>query len=195
MTTKHLYFIGILPPPGLSARITAVKQHFTNQYNSSKALKVMPHITVKAPFTIDETEVEKMTKWFNELSIQHPPFQIQLEGFGAFDRKPNPVIYIKPLESPLLNDIQKTLLESFRICFPEQIIMHPEWHYHPHITVAYRDLTYENFEAAWREVQQQPFEGAFEVEALYLFMHNRRQWNLFDSLPLVSMPENNIQEK
>jgi hypothetical protein len=45
-----LYFIALIPHEQLSRNILAFQKDFALHYESSKALKVMSHITIQNPF-------------------------------------------------------------------------------------------------------------------------------------------------
>ncbi|MGZ5209988.1 MAG: RNA 2',3'-cyclic phosphodiesterase, partial [Kaistella sp.] len=55
---------------------------------------------------------------------------------------------------------------------------HPISQFHPHLTVAYRDLTFENFKKAWEEYEKKTFEDSFLVDKICLFKHDSQKWNL-----------------
>lgn len=56
--------------------------------------------------------------------------------------------------------------------------------FNPHLTVAYRDLTHENFEKAWKEYENKIFEERFEVEKVGLYKHFDQKWNLISTKEL-----------
>lgn len=182
----YLYFVAIVPPQAVSDEITSIKKEFAEHYASSKALKVLPHITLKAPFSVAEEEETSVVEWFLKTDPGVASFEVQLDGFGAFEKKDNPVIFIAPGNSLALQHLQKTLLDDFRKHFPTQTIMHPEWHYKPHITIGYRDLTPENFSKAWAIYQPKSFKSSFTATAIHLLKHNRRQWNIVQSKSLAN---------
>jgi len=81
---KNLYFIAIIPHKELSEKITAFKQDFANRFNSKKALKVFPHITLKAPFKASVNAHAELISWFNDLYINQKPFTIELKTSARF---------------------------------------------------------------------------------------------------------------
>jgi 2'-5' RNA ligase len=56
--------------------------------------------------------------------------------------------------------------------------------FNPHMTIAYRDLTKENFMAAWPEFESRPFHASFLVDHICLLKHNRRTWDILHRAPL-----------
>lgn len=166
MPLSNLYFIAIIPPQELRERITAFKQDFANRFNSKKALKVFPHLTLKAPFKFSPNAHEELLRWFNDLHLLQNQFSIQLKNFGAFENKRNPVVFVQPILTKELQSLQQQLIESFSSVFPGNI--HPtDLDFHPHMTIAYRDLSFEMFKQAWSEYQHKSFDATFEAEAIY----------------------------
>src|SRR5215471_5045375 len=96
MTAKtNLYFIAIMPPKEISEQVTEIKKDFAERFNSSKALRVIPHITLKAPFKFsDHTE---LLRWFALTPVATQSFQQELKNFGSFSNKRNPVIFVEPV--------------------------------------------------------------------------------------------------
>jgi 2'-5' RNA ligase len=175
--SENLYFIAIIPKRELREKITASKQDFANRFNSSKALKVYPHITLKAPFKYPSNAHQRVLDWFENLQIDQQPFTIGLKDFGAFHNKNNPVIFIHPEPNTQLQSMQQEIIKDFKTFLPEMV--HPtDLKFSPHVTIAYRDLDIDNFQKAWKEYQHKKFDALFEVDAFYLLQHDSKKWNI-----------------
>ena len=48
--------------------------------------------------------------------------------------------------------------------------------FHPHITIAFRDLTERHFNSLWGEVEHKSFSGRFSTESITLLRHNGKMW-------------------
>lgn len=177
LSTPNLYFIALIPPKELREQITSFKQDFANRFNSKKALKVFPHITLKAPFKLSFNAHEELLRWFTDLRILQKQFTIQLKDFGAFNNKKNPVVFIQPILTKELQAVQQQLIASFNSAFPTHIHK-TDLNFHPHITIAYRDLSFEMFKQAWNEYKHKSFHATFEVDAIYLLQHDSQKWNI-----------------
>lgn len=188
--TEALYFVAVLPPEKITGDITAIKKEFAGKYESRKALKVLPHITIKAPFKLPVADDSFIKHWFTNMTLAVDPFSIQLNGFGMFNNNDHPVIFIEPTENKELNILQKQVLDNFRKSFPQIPVMYPEWHFKPHITIGYRDLSLENFNKAWQVYEKQVYTADFWIDSIYLLKHDRRQWNVIQSMP-IKREENN----
>lgn len=176
MDNKRLFFIALIPNRDLRKKIMDV-QHDFERFNSRKALKVYPHITLKAPFECTEGGRVELLSWFSELVIRQRPFLITLKGFASFENKKSPVIYIKPIVTKELINMQQELMTGFTSIFPGYI-QPVDVKFTPHVTVAYRDLSAEMLKKAWAEYKDKSFNDVFEVTAIYLLEHDRKKWNV-----------------
>jgi len=174
---EKLFFIAIVPPNGVADQITAIKTDFATRFESKRALRVMPHITLKVPFKVLETKRDELVNWFSKLKISQDQFELALNGFGSFNDSKNPVIFVKPVESENLNALQSELIERLTNIYPKAIA-HTDSDFHPHMTVAYRDLTADNFQKAWQEYEHRNFSVSFTVDAFYLLEHDGSKWNI-----------------
>lgn len=179
MARTSLFFIALIPDKDLRKKIHTIKEDFSQRFESHKALKVYPHITLKAPFKCSAGGKKELLNWFSETLIRQKPFLIHLKGFGAFHNNKSPVVFINPMPSQELMQMQKELMVSFNSIFPAY--MHPvDIGFKPHITVAYRDLTPENFSRAWQEYKDKPFKDVFDVHSIYLLEHDTKKWNVIN---------------
>ncbi len=171
-----MFFIAIVPPKITADAVTEIKNDFANRFESKRALRVMPHITLKAPFKIFEGKRSGLLQWFSKLKIDRPPFELSLNGFGAFN-KHSPVIFIRPVQSENLTALQSRLIEKLSNRLPKDI-QSTDKDFHPHMTIAYRDLTRENFDKAWSEYEHLDFSASFAVDAFHLLEHDGTKWNI-----------------
>jgi len=180
---ENLYFIALIPQQELCEEITDFKKDFALRFNSKRALRVKPHITLKAPFKLNEGEHQDLLAWFNNLSLIKMPFNIELNGFGSFNNKYNPVVFIHPVLNTELRMLQKAIINSFKTAYPA-LAHKTDFKFKPHITIAYRDLTPGNFNEAWKEYKMRSYHAEFEIIAVYLLQHDTRQWNIISALSL-----------
>jgi len=175
---EKLYFIAIVPPKEISDEITQIKDDFAKNYESGRALKVMPHITLKVPFKIFESDHKRLLSWFEKVQIPTENFEIKLNDFGSFPNPEHPVIYVRPLASEPLNLLQQTLIQDFYDNFPGVRKENTDRNFNPHMTVAYRDLKPTQFEKAWEIYQHKTYEANFQTENIQLLQHDGTKWNV-----------------
>lgn len=181
---QNLYFIAIIPSQEVCNEITAFKNDFANRFNSVKALKVVPHITLKAPFKLPAIEHAALLEWFQELYINLYPFTVEVKDFGAFHNSRSPVVFVNPVMNASLYSLQKELLKNFIAAYPDVFIPDLELKFLPHITIAYRDLQPQMFKTAWQEYSEKKYSASFEVVNFHLLQHDGKKWNIISTYPL-----------
>ena len=173
--SKELYLIALVPHEELRERVKELKLEMKERFHASHALKAPAHITLQMPFRREENEESRLTSGLERFSSRCEPFNIILNGFDAF---PPRVLFIKvgnhePIED-LHSDFQTFLREELN--FSEKEIMD---RFHPHMTIATRDLSKKMFHKAWPEFQERKFEAVFTANSLHLLKHNGKNWDLF----------------
>ncbi|MEM8714503.1 MAG: 2'-5' RNA ligase family protein [Cyanobacteria bacterium P01_G01_bin.4] len=171
---QQLFFLALLPPPQIQASITAIKQEFGDRFNSYHALKSPPHITVFPPFKWPEPQMSQF-ECLADFAASQAQVPVTLSGFGAF---PPMVIYVRPLKSPTLMEVYERLqvfvADRLELVDP----MAKRRAFSPHVTVAHRDLSKENFRAAWAEFEGRSFNAEFATTQLTLLQHNGHHWEI-----------------
>jgi len=182
---QNLYFLAIIPPQQICDEVTSFKEDFANRFQSKTALKVIPHITLKAPFKLPHVAHDDTVQWFQQMPVTVSSFMQELNGFNAFHNKRSPVVFVKPVMNVSLHQLQKQVLQSFRKAYPKEAIMNTELEFKPHMTIAYRDLMPQLFAEAWKEYRTKIYTAAFEVDRFHLLQHNGRMWNSIDAFSLL----------
>ena len=178
---KQLFFVALLPPPPVQEVANQIKQHFATVYNSRAALKSPPHITLQPPFQWELEKLSLLKETLTNFAQNHSPVTIVLDGFSAF--KPR-VIYIKVLTTEELLAIQQNLLAELESSLGIKDKASKTRSFSPHITVAYRDLTKQNFRKAWPEFEQRSLSFQFQIAQLTLLMHNGKNWQIHTEFSL-----------
>lgn len=175
-----LYFVAIIPDEPLKSEIQSIKQDFVARFNSRAALRSPPHITLHMPFRAKATKLERLVKSLTDLANQTLPFEIALEGFGAF---PPRAIFIEPKQNDDLYELKSKMnrisLQDWKLF--DRVDTRP---FYPHITVAFRDLRKPVFEEAWKIYEHKVFQHTFEAISLTLLKHNGKNWDEFQTFPL-----------
>lgn len=181
--SKNLFFIALLPPQEIQDYANEIKQYFAQSYNSRHAQKSPPHITLQPPFewSLDALPVlEQSLRAFAQTRTAVP---ISLNGFGAFVPR---VIYINVLKTPELLAVQTDLMAYLEESLGIVHEVSKKRPFSPHMTVAFKDLTKQNFRAAWPEFQHQELKFEFMASHLTLLMHDRSRWNISSEFPFLA---------
>ncbi len=170
------FLIAIIPLPEIEKDIYALKEYFKENYNSRASLNSPPHITLHMPFDWKEDKTDTFVEQLDTFSKTHQPFKIELENFGSF---PPRVIYVEVKHNPELLVFQK---ELHRYCKKEFNLFNAQYRdlpFHPHVTLAFRDLKKPEFFKAWHEFEQRTYSASFDVNGFTLLRHDGKQWRIF----------------
>lgn len=173
--SQDLYFIAFIPKEPLREQIQQLKLEVAEKFKSSHSLNAPPHITLVSPFRVNKEQVSGLQSILEVYAQGHQPFQVYLKDFATF---PPRVIFIDVIRSENLQQFQHKLEEMIR-AEDEYGYNYHERPYHPHITLAFKDLSKENFYKAWDEFKDRDMEADFEADRLYLLKHNGEIWEVF----------------
>ncbi|MEC4819269.1 MAG: 2'-5' RNA ligase family protein [Scytonema sp. PMC 1069.18] len=177
-----LYFIALLPPQDLQDYANQVKQYFADNYASRHAQKSPPHITLQPPFQWEDKNLPLLEEHLKDFATGRELIPITLNGYNAF---PPRVIYIDVVRNPELLSVQTDLmvyLENHLGIVDKVGKTRP---FAPHMTVAFKDLTKENFKAAWAEFKHRELHFEFTASCLTLLVHEGGRWNIKSEFPFV----------
>ncbi|WP_445626465.1 2'-5' RNA ligase family protein [Nostoc sp. DSM 114167] len=169
------FFIALLPPQDIQDYANKIKQYFADRYASSGTLKSPPHITLQPPFEWADANLPLLEASLKEFASGQQPVAITLKGFDAFVPR---VIYINVVRSQELLTLQADLMaytESNLRIVDRVSKTRP---FAPHLTVAFRDLTKQNFKAAWPEFENRQLHFEFTADKLTLLLHDGKRWNI-----------------
>jgi 2'-5' RNA ligase len=167
------YFLAIVPPPPIYDEALKLKHYFKERYNSKASLNSPPHITLHMPFRWKEEKESELISRIEKFRPSIEPFRLELSNFGSFAPR---VIFVDVARNDLLTTLQKELL---RFCKKELNLFNADYKdqpFHPHVTLAFRDLKKNMYAEAWAEFQEKEFSASFTVDRFVLLKHNGREW-------------------
>lgn len=172
MPEKPLYFIAIVPPEPFRNQAWKLKEHFRDRYNSKASLNSPPHITLFPPFKLVKEEQE-LVEALKDIAANFNPFMVSLENFGAF---PPRVIFIDVLRNPRMDLLQQKIKKIIPEFAQKDPKLNQDRPFHPHMTLAFRDLSKEDFKKAWQEFKEEELSYSWEAESFTLLRHNGNRW-------------------
>ena len=178
---EKLYFIAIVPPTPIYNEALEQKEYFKEHYNSRASLNSPPHITLHMPFRWKEKEEKELEEQLQQFSQGNPQVAIKLDNFSSF---PPRVIFINVVMSQELENLQKNLQRFCKRVLNLFNANYKELPFHPHLTVAFRDLKKPNYQRAWEEFQQKNFQAEFIADKVALLKHNGRVWKVHQEFKL-----------
>ena len=173
---KHLFFIAIIPGEPLFSTISSMKESFVKDYNSKASLRSPPHVTLHMPFKLSPEKIEKLKRRLEETLHNFPSFNLKLFNYGSFPPK---VIFIKIVECELLTNLHKIIRRVMQNEFNLRNQDYKNQGFHPHITVAFRDLKKQEFNKAWERFSAKNFEAEFKCNSVFLLKHNGKIWEKY----------------
>lgn len=178
------FFVALLPPQDIQDYANQIKQYFADNYASRHAQKSPPHITLQPPFEWANNNLSTLETSLREFASQQQTISVTLNGFAAFAPR---VIYINVVRSPELLSLQANLASQMETNL--QIIdrVGKKRPFAPHMTVAFRDLTRQNFQAAWTEFAQRQLHFEFSANKLTLLIHDGRRWQMQSEFDFIEL--------
>jgi 2'-5' RNA ligase len=175
-----LCLLAVLTTPEIDKEVTACKEYMLSQFGCKVALKSPAHITLVAPFNLATENIPSLEGDLKNFASKHKGFRVQLNGFNAF---PPRVIYVHVIENSLLANLKVKLEEE--LLLKDYPIKKENRPFHPHVTIANRDLDKNDFPIAWQEFKGKPFEAEFYCQQLSFLEHNGQIWNTRFHAPLA----------
>ncbi|NUO02498.1 MAG: 2'-5' RNA ligase family protein, partial [Saprospiraceae bacterium] len=132
-----------------------------------------PHLTLIPPFTWPEMRFDVLADCLHGFTRQHPIPTVRLLNFSSF---PPRVIFVNVEPDPELQQFQQSLENHLE----EQLNIRTDRQYgfHPHVTVAFKDLRESVFPQAWAYFSAQTFAHTFQPPGMALLRHNGQYWEV-----------------
>lgn len=167
------YFIAVVPPEPLLSEIQKIKMDIFEKYQTKGALRSPGHITLHMPFSFEKED--KLINCLENFKFQEP-FTISLNQFACFEPR---VVYIHVDEQARLNDLQKRLVQHVKQNLQLFNQSDDKRGFHPHVTVAFRDLKKQNFYVVWEEYKNKRFKAEFLCNSFCLLKHVNQRWEIY----------------
>jgi 2'-5' RNA ligase len=144
------------------------------QFGCIVALKSPAHITIVPPFWFEESRENELLQALQSFSSRLSEVEIHLDGFNHFRKR---VLFINVEENKMLIDLEVQaedhFMESFSGCIKKD-----NRPFHPHITIANRDMKPSHFEKAWEYFSKKEFKETFNVNAISLLKLSQGRWTV-----------------
>ncbi len=169
-----MYFVAVVAPERVNNQVLKFKTWMKDRFNCVVALRSPAHITLVPPFWMDSGKEKEMQDALAKFSTGREDLPITINDFSHFGHR---VIFIKVAENMQLNSIRDEitgfLLEAGK--FP---IEKEERPFHPHVTIANRDLHKKDFQEAWEHFKTKNYSAEWTAESISLLKHNGKTWDV-----------------
>ena len=170
----NMYFVALVAPQEINIHVLKWKNFFKEHFGCTVALKSPAHITLIPPFWMkDELEADLINS-ITAFSAGKKRFKITLKDFAAF--KPR-VIYVDVIKHEVLNELYGSLAD-FIDAENKYPVKKDDRPFHPHVTLATRDLYKKSFHEAWEIFSTKRFEASWLVNGISLLRHNKKNWDV-----------------
>jgi 2'-5' RNA ligase len=178
---ERLYFVAIVPPSPIYEEAFKQKVYFKTKYNSKASLNSPPHITLHMPFKWVERDEQDLADHLRAFAEKNAAVRIKLNGFSSF---PPRVIFINVETSSELEMLQKNLERYFKRQLNLFNAKYKDLPFHPHLTLAFRDLKKPNYQKALEEFVGKEYQANFLADKIALLKHSGSVWEVFEEFEL-----------
>lgn len=168
LAEQSLWFLAILPPHDVADRVRAVQQEIADRFGPRKILRIPVHVTLEAPFRLNEEDAARMTEHLRAFFAKQASFTLELRNFGTFRHS---VVFLEVVPNLTLLELHEHTSALLRD--EHAYIKERSWQqgYTPHVTVANRDVTPAAHRAIWSEFNTRKFYAKFAVHEIHLLRH------------------------
>ncbi len=170
------YFIAIVLPNPVLKEIESIKQELFNEYGLKGALRSPAHITLHRPFEWQEEKEWKLIETLQRFNI-NGIFSLELKNYNCFAPR---VIYVDVLREQKLYELQKDLKYFAQRELGLLNEINDMRGFHPHVTVAFRDLRKNKFNGIWEKFEHRVFNAEIKVSGFSLLKLNS-EWEVIEN--------------
>jgi 2'-5' RNA ligase len=172
---KHsMYFIAIVCHAEVNEKVLQFKLWIKEQFGCVVALRSPAHITLLPPFWLEEPGEKKLQQTLQSFSMNMDEVEINLQAFSHFS---NRVLFINVKENPALEKIKQQTEKHFVQLFGD-LIKTDGRPFHPHVTIANRDIKPSDFIKAWEHFSNKEFKETFRTRIISLLKLSPDKWNI-----------------
>ncbi|HVF97564.1 MAG TPA: 2'-5' RNA ligase family protein, partial [Flavisolibacter sp.] len=125
------------------------------------------------PFWAATEKEEALKIDLDAVSLPIGPFEISTNNFSAF--KPR-TLFVAVKENEALNRLKQAVDQQLSVA--DYKIKKESRPFHPHITIATRDIPKKDFAEAWGHFEGKQLMETVEAKELSLLKHNGRTWDV-----------------
>lgn len=177
--THSMFYIAVLCSPEIDNKIQAHKVWMRERFGCTVALKSAAHITLIPPFWLANEQEPLLIETLHTFVTSIQPFTVHLKHFGHFGNK---VIFAAVEENHLLGSLRKATENHFAVPFHNSI-QPDDRPFHPHVTIANRDIKPGDFNKAWAHFEKQNFDETFTASKISLLKLSPGKWNRIADQP------------
>lgn len=175
-----MYFLAVVLPLAIDEKVLRYKLQMREGYGCKVGLKSPAHITIAPPFWMEEEKQSALEQDMTNLAGNLPTFTLTTADFSAFVPR---TIFVAVEENETLINLKKNADAFFR--GKDYKMKFESRPFHPHITIATRDLHKKAFGEAWTQFEKERFRETAMVTGLSLLKHNSQKWEVPFTAPFA----------
>lgn len=169
-----MYFIAVVAPEEINREVLKWKGMMKERFGCKVALRSPAHITLIPPFWMKEELENELINSLDAFSKEETGFIITLQNFRHFRPK---VIFIDVVKNERMDLLQQNM-QGHLISTKKFPIEKEERPFHPHVTIATRDLHKKAFYEAWEYFKNKNYDAEWICKGLSLLRHNKKNWDV-----------------
>jgi 2'-5' RNA ligase len=169
------YFLAIVIPEPILAQIEDIKLGLQKEYGITSGLRSPAHITLHRPFVWKEEKETELIKKLGKFNFTNS-FKLQLTNYNWFEPR---VIYIDVMSNPTLNELHQGLKKYAKQELNLFNEVDDKRGFHPHITIAFRDLKKPLFYELQGKFKNETFANSFDYKGFSLLKFEKR-WEIIE---------------
>ena len=175
------YFLAVLPPEEILEKAESIKQGIKTNFGVKYALKSPAHITLKMPFSYNESKEDVLIQRLQEFASTQDQFVLKIGGIDTFGKR---VIFLDVEKNQHLIRLQSELK---RFCKTTLHLVDElsDRNFHPHMTLAFKDLKPNLFDEVLLFVQNLSFYSEFRVKELVLLKRVNHRWIVHQKVSIL----------
>jgi 2'-5' RNA ligase len=168
-----MYFLAIVCPADIGEHVQKYKLWLQKRFGCNNAMKSPAHITMIPPFWWLEEEEFLLSDWLNEFR-HYDSFAIETGGIDTFGKN---VLFIDVLFNPQLSALHNAVQQHFTRQSGARIKTDSR-SFHPHITLATRDIKPADLELARIYLEGKISKMKFQFEYISLLRLIDGKWQV-----------------
>src|ERR1043165_9812468 len=170
----NMYFMALVAPADINQQVLKWKMRMKENFKCEVALRSPAHITLIPPFWMKPELEKELVDTTNNFCANENSFNIQLNNFSYFKPK---TIFIDVVKN---DDVEMLMqhLEAYLISSGLFPLKKEERPFHPHVTIATRDLYKKAFFEAWDYFKGKNYQAEWLAEGISLLRHNKKNWDV-----------------
>ncbi|MEQ8470234.1 MAG: 2'-5' RNA ligase family protein [Marinoscillum sp.] len=176
---QRLYFVALIPPEPVRSEVWQMKEEVKANYGSKAALKSPAHITLHMPFTFRVDREGQIIDCLKTAIQAFQSIQINHHGFGCFEPR---VIYVNVKKTEALEEIKARVVKQMKLDLKLQNADYKNLPFHPHMTIAFRDLKKPAFLEAWPKYVNRAYEASWECRSVCVLKHTGKDWAVLEEI-------------